>query len=123
MAGQNLRGNSAGPLGDWDGDSVSNWEEFIFGTQAKAADLGSDGRPHLKEIAGGMEFTFQRRRSGSGLDLIYPMQRSTRLDDWEPWTPEHPLPEENGEYETVRIPVAGGEESEFFRVRLPELPE
>ncbi len=52
MAGQGMSGSSAGPTGDWDGDSASNWEEFLFGTQAKVADLGSSGRPHLDMNSG-----------------------------------------------------------------------
>lgn len=123
MSGQGLTGSFAGPHADSDEDSSSNWEEFLFGTQAGIADLASNGRPRLENSGAQIMFTFQRRKAGSGLDLDYAMQRSTRLDDWEPWNPDYASPGTKGDYEIVRISVNPGEDAEFFRVKLPQIPE
>lgn len=124
MAEQSLTGSSAGPRGDLDKDGRSNWEEFLFGTKANIPDSGNGFLPHLERSANAMEFTFARRKSGGGLNLTFPMQRSITLDgDWEPWNPGTFPTTDLGDYEEIRIPVTPGDGAEFFRVKLPEIPE
>ena len=123
MSNQGLSGSSAGPKSDWDGDTISNWEEFVFGTNADLSDGGSAGRPHLEETAGDLFYTFQKRKIGTGFDLNYPLQCSSDLIDWKPWTPILPTAGPNGDYEIIRIPVTPGEDCEFFRVTIPSIPE
>lgn len=124
MAGQNLKGSSAGPMADWDMDRRTNWEEFIFGTQANINDSGYGREPHIETAFGGMQFTYTRRRSGNGLYLDYGMQRSRTLNgDWEPWNPDVTTQPPNGHYETIRIPINPWVNAEFFRLKLPGIPE
>ena len=124
MAGQSLTGSTAGPKSDWDMDGRTNWEEFVFGTQAKVHDSGYGREPHIEKTATGMNFTYTRRKSGAGLHLNYGMQRSKKLNgDWEPWNPEVTPAATVSDYEDIHIPINSGENAEFFRVKLPDVPK
>jgi hypothetical protein len=115
MSARNLKGNSAGPLADWDDDGLPNWSEFAFGSNPNLADPAHLGRPHLQRGAAGMELTFQRRLNAAALGLDYPVQKSTDLVQWEDWLPALESAPVGTDYERVTIPVPTVLSQEFFR--------
>jgi len=77
----------------------------------------------MEKTGSGLKFAFMRRKSGDGLSLSYPIERCTRLDDLQQWVPGDFPMTDFGDYEDLRIPVMPGAGAEFFRVKLPEIPE
>jgi hypothetical protein len=118
MSARNLKGNSAGPLADWDDDGLPNWSEFAFGSNPNLADPAHLGRPHLQRGAAGLELTFQRRLNAAVLGLDYPLQKSTDLVRWEDWLPALESAPVSTDYERVTIPVHTVESQEFFRAGI-----
>ncbi len=115
MSARNLKGNSAGPLADWDDDGLPNWSEFAFGSNPNLADPAHLGRPHLQRGPAGMELTFQRRLNAAVLGLDYPVQKSTDLVQWKDWLPALESAPVGTDYERVTIPVPTVRSQEFFR--------
>jgi hypothetical protein len=118
MSARNLKGNSAGPLADWDDDGLPNWSEFAFGSNPNLADPSHPGRPHLQRGSAGMELTFQRRMNAAGLGLNYPIQKTTDLAEWENWQPVMGTSAVDGDYERVAVPIPNDLPKQFFRTGI-----
>ena len=122
MAFSNLAGHSAGPLADWDGDGMANWDEFAFGSDPAASDPFHPGRPRLVRDGAGMSFTFQRRLDATTAGVSYPLERSGNLTVWDDWIPALGVAPAPSGYEKITAPVSAGEAKEFFRVAVPDPP-
>lgn len=119
MTEKGLEGNRAGPLSDADGDGAKNWEEFVFGSDPKAADLGHVGRPRLERKGEDTwTYSFQRLRALTSTPRV---QTSTDLKTWEYTTvPSQTQPVAAG-YERVTREWSGPGPL-FFRTVVPSLP-
>lgn len=116
MNSRNLRGHSAAPGEDWDGDGLVNWGEFAFGSDPALADLGSPALPRLGQDQEGLGFTYNRRTDASTVGITYTIQCSKFLTDWEPWNPPAQVGQAIGGYERIRVPVTPNQTTEFFRM-------
>jgi hypothetical protein len=120
MEANGLRGHSAGPQADWDGDGSANWEEFAFGSDAAQSDPAHPGRPRIEAGVNGLSFTFQRRTDAEAAGLSYQTEYSTDLSEWLPWFPTATTSPAAESYEQVRFPITPSQQKEFFRVGLSD---
>lgn len=119
-AGKEISGHSASPLADWDGDSLTNWEEFVFGSDPNRSDQNHLGRPRVKVNSDGPALTFNRRRSAGNEEVGFRYFQSSDLQFWSSWLPGEPtLTPVDDEYEKVSIPL--DQPRGFLRVE-PILP-
>jgi hypothetical protein len=111
-----LKGNLAGPLSDGDEDGVSNWQEFVFGSDPKATDPNHSGRPRLEKQGNAWIYSYQRR---IGLAAPPKVQTSADLKVWEDSEvlPPSTQPAPAG-YEWIQKESAG-EDALFFRTTIP----
>lgn len=112
-----ITGHSSAPNANWDGDALTNWEEFAFGSDPKRQDDSHPGRPGITVTPKGPKFTFHRHINAKDIGINYRFLRSDDLTDWTHWAPSRltiePL---NAEYEKVSIPLSHARS--FFR-RVP----
>ena len=120
MEASGLRGNSAGPQADWDGDGIGNLEEFAFGSNAAQSDPAHPGRPRIEAGVNGLSFTFQRRTDALGAGLSYQTDCSTDLVQWLPWLQTATISPVTESYERVRVPITPSQQKEFFRVGVSD---
>lgn len=116
IAPTGLKGNLAGPLSDGDEDGINNWEEFVFGSDPAAVDIGHPSRPRLEKQGNAWAYSYQRR---IGLASPPKVQTSTDLKIWNDVTSAAPSaqPAAPG-YEWISE-VSGGEDALFFRTVIP----
>ena len=115
-----IAGHSAGPLADWDQDSITNWEEFAFGSNPTVSDAHHPGRPRLELAPGGPIYTFQSRSDASEIGIQYSKLRSEDLVEWSPWDPAGES--ESGEpgYRRFHFSTAPGQAAEFFKIEISD---
>jgi len=112
MDARGLKGSLAGPLSDGDGDGTTNWEEFVFGSDPKAADPSHPSRPRLEKQGDAWRYSYQRR-----IGLVSPpqVQTSTDLKTWSDAAPATPSPQPAAPgYEWISE-ESNGEDALFFR--------
>lgn len=121
-ASNDLSGHSASPLADWDGDTLTNWEEFVFGSDPDKVDPNHQGRPKIRVDESGPILTFSRRRDAGNEGVEFQYFRSLDLDTWSSWIPDGatliPIDES---YDRVSVPL--NLPRAFFRVQPLPPPE
>lgn len=135
MSGHSLTNETASPDADADGDGISNYAEFAFGTDPAATGQQTGPQPQiLTDGANGRYFTLPYlRRSGgtnsganySAPDITYQPEASFNLTDWTgdvtevPPPAGLPTPPAGYEWGAVRInsPIGTGNGKGFVRVR------
>lgn len=125
MAGYGLRGHSAGPRFDLDGDRRSNWVEFAFGLNPELHDPLHLGLPAIRRGASALALTFLRRTDATAVGLDYPVLHSTDLLNWGSWSGTFEVAPEAGDYERISFPLDPSEPRGFFTVEptgSPALP-
>ena len=103
-----------GQTDDFDGDGLSNIEEYYHGTDPMDQDP-----PQLDlSLANG---TLQHQRSTLSNDLILEYQSGETLQDFTTFSPSETITSLPEEIETAEIDIDTTEERQFFRIRLQAL--
>lgn len=135
MGQHSLTNEAAAPDADADGDGITNFTEFAFGSDPGARSQPPHFEPQTIGSAGGTHFTMPYLRrigganSGPGYvapDVYYFPQASSDLTDWtkplENVSPPAGLPAPPSGYEwgSVRLPapIGGGNSQGFIRVQV-----
>ena len=125
--------------GDGDGDSLTNLQEFAFGTSplvnsSAAVDwLGSSllarGTPRVFTSTAPGSFTFRavfsRRLGYVAARLKYTVEFSANLSTWQASTATPAVLASDGEFQVVSVPypfAVGNRKATYFRVRVELLP-
>jgi hypothetical protein len=133
--GQN--GLNAGPNDNFDGDGLTNLQEFAFGTDPSKSSPGSlayaaglvsqRGLPtvSLRNIPGGVDFraAFIRRKNHLAAGLIYQVQFSGDLITWRNSSATPTIVASDAETEAVTVPYpffVNGKKARFFRVAVSQ---
>ena len=133
--GQN--GLNAGPNDNFDSDGLTNLQEFAFGTDPTANSQGSlayaaglvsqRGLPtvSLRNIPGGVDFraAFIRRKNHLAAGLIYQVQFSGDLANWQNSSATPTVVASDAETDAVTVPYpffVKGKKARFFRVAVSQ---
>ena len=135
----NASAANAGLSGDGDGDSLTNLQEYAFGTDplvnssASVAWLGSNllarGTPRVFMSTAPGSFTyravFSRRSDFAAARLKYTVEFSANLSAWQASTATPAVLATDGEIQVVSVPypfAVGNRKATYFRVRVEQLP-
>jgi hypothetical protein len=130
-------GLNAGPNDNFDGDGLTNLQEFAFGTNPTETSTGSlsyaagfisqRGLPavSLRNITGGVDFraSFIRRKNHLAVGLTYQVQFSGDLTTWQSSTATPTIVASDAETEAVTVPYplfVNGKKARFFRVAVSQ---
>ncbi len=130
-----LNGTQAGIASDADFDSLSNLQEYAFGTdplQASGAAVQWSGStfqsagvpvPYATTVNGVFSYraVFSRRKDYSAAGLSYAVEFSADLATWKASTVTPTPLADNGEIEAVYVPYlifVNGKKAKFFRVKV-----
>jgi hypothetical protein len=130
-----LNGTQAGIGSDADFDSLSNLQEYAFGTnplQASGAAVQWSGTtflsaglpvPHATTVNGSFSYraVFSRRKDYNTVGLSYAVEFSADLATWKASTTTPVRLADHGEIEAVYVPYlifVNGKKAKFFRVKV-----
>ncbi|MGC6423738.1 MAG: PA domain-containing protein [Lentimonas sp.] len=100
--------NRTGPTDDFDGDGISNFEEYFFGSDATSSFSGQEALPRLLNNNLSKEISFTRGKLPA--DLTWSLEISSDLKEFK-------AAEENVDYEIVSQ-IALGSETEEARIKI-----
>ncbi len=120
--GSSQDGGNAVNTADPDGDGLSNYAEFAFGTNPVkgGGDIGS--KVQLDGPSGKMRAIFRRRSDYLSTGVAYVYEFSSDLQEWEAVAIPPQVISDDGVMQnlSVEFPVlSNGQSSRFFRTRLP----
>lgn len=130
-------GLNAGPNDNFDGDGLTNLQEFAFGTNPTETSTGSlayaaglvsqRGLPavSLRNITGGVDFraAFIRRKNHLAAGLLYQVQFSGDLTTWQSSSATPTVVASDAETDAVTVPYpffVNGKKARFFRVAVSQ---
>ncbi|MGB0371992.1 MAG: beta-propeller fold lactonase family protein [Opitutales bacterium] len=108
---------------DFDGDSISNFNEFIYGLNPTVADTSErDSLPNIVIDRDSHYFEFMRRTNNTNLD--YTVTTSTDLHTWQPIDLSNAASEDVVDsIQNVSVDITpGNEEKRFYRLEVSETP-
>ncbi|MEO0452557.1 MAG: Ig-like domain-containing protein [Verrucomicrobiota bacterium] len=101
---------------DYDGDRISNYDEYRFGGNPTISDAGGQ-KPRIVVEDGNLKFRFNRRNNDPSLS--YRILHSTDLNNWsELVDPALEMDMENGPIEVLDLPASPSETKEFFKIEF-----
>lgn len=117
---EGITGHSSSPLMDYDRDSISNWEEFLFGTNPTVPDRNSPQRPGVRMTSTDPRFTYHLR---SDFEPGLSHQTSHDLINWMPLERAPLIIPGDDAFQEIQFPLDPNRSREFFKTTIPLPPE
>lgn len=119
---QGARGHSSAIGLDYDDDGVSNWEEFVYGTDPTRVDLASKARPSMRREAGEISFSYMIRADAAELGARVQHEFSHDLETWFPLDGPFRETEVDEQYRRRDLAMVPGGMPTFFRSEVSAPP-